>query len=133
VRFLVTAATGRTSAGLVRHLRAADEEVRGLVRDKDTATRTFDDLHGVDICRRRGASRTTALGSSCRASLPVTTPRRLDECGRVVSLCLDCIRGLTAGAGNASVVEQNDRTIPGQSASDCWIPVVHAALDMTQE
>jgi uncharacterized protein YbjT (DUF2867 family) len=49
VRFLVTAATGRTSAGVVRHLRSADEEVRGLVRDKDTATRTFDDLHGVDI------------------------------------------------------------------------------------
>jgi uncharacterized protein YbjT (DUF2867 family) len=34
---------------VVRHLRSADEEVRGLVRDKDTATRTFDDLHGVDI------------------------------------------------------------------------------------
>jgi len=49
VRFLVTAATGTTSAGVVRHLRSADEEVRGLVRDKDTATRTFDDLHGVDI------------------------------------------------------------------------------------
>jgi uncharacterized protein YbjT (DUF2867 family) len=49
VRFLVTAATGRTSAGVVRHLRAAGEEVRGLVRDKDPATRTFDDLHGVDI------------------------------------------------------------------------------------
>ena len=49
MRFLVTAATGTTSAGVVRHLRSADEEVRGLVRDKDTATRTFDDLHGVDI------------------------------------------------------------------------------------
>ena len=49
MRFLVTAATGRTSAGVVRHLRSADEEVPGLVRDKDTATRTFDDLHGVDI------------------------------------------------------------------------------------
>jgi hypothetical protein len=57
----------------------------------------------------------------------------MDECGCVVSLCLDRIWGLTAGAGNASVVEQNDRTIRGQSISDCWIPVVHVAPEMLQE
>lgn len=32
---LVTGATGRTSAGVVRHLRAAGEDVRVLVRDSD--------------------------------------------------------------------------------------------------
>jgi uncharacterized protein YbjT (DUF2867 family) len=47
--FLVTGATGRTSAGVVRHLRAAGEEVRVLVRDSDKAKETFEDLHGVEI------------------------------------------------------------------------------------
>jgi len=47
--FLVTGATGRTGAGVVRHLRAAGEEVRVLVRDSDKAEKTFDDLHGVEI------------------------------------------------------------------------------------
>jgi NAD(P)H dehydrogenase (quinone) len=47
--FLVTGATGRTSAGVVRHLRAAGEEVRVLVRDRDKAKKTFDDLPGVEI------------------------------------------------------------------------------------
>jgi uncharacterized protein YbjT (DUF2867 family) len=46
---LVTAATGRTSSGLVRHLRGAGEDVRVLVRDKDKAARIFEDLHGVEI------------------------------------------------------------------------------------
>jgi uncharacterized protein YbjT (DUF2867 family) len=46
---LVTGATGRTSAGVVRHLRAAGEEVRVLVRDTDKATKTFEDLHGIEI------------------------------------------------------------------------------------
>jgi uncharacterized protein YbjT (DUF2867 family) len=50
--FLVTAATGRTSAGVVRHLRAAGEEVRVLVRDNDKADKTFHDLHGVEIVAR---------------------------------------------------------------------------------
>ena len=35
--FLVTGATGRTGAGVVRHLQAAGEEVRVLVRDADKA------------------------------------------------------------------------------------------------
>ena len=47
--FLVTGATGRTSAGVVRHLRAAGEEVRVLVRDVDKAKKTFEDLDGVEI------------------------------------------------------------------------------------
>jgi uncharacterized protein YbjT (DUF2867 family) len=47
--FLVTGATGRTSGGVVRHLRAAGEEVRVLVRDSDKAKKTFEDLHGVEI------------------------------------------------------------------------------------
>jgi uncharacterized protein YbjT (DUF2867 family) len=47
--FLVTGATGRTSAGVVRHLRAAGEEVRVLVRDSDKAKKTFNDLPGVEI------------------------------------------------------------------------------------
>ena len=46
---LVTGATGRTSAGVVPHLRAAGEEVRVLVRDSDKAAKTFEDLHGVEI------------------------------------------------------------------------------------
>jgi len=46
---LVTGATGRTSAGVVRHLRAAGEDVRVLVRDRDKAKKTFEDLHGVEI------------------------------------------------------------------------------------
>jgi uncharacterized protein YbjT (DUF2867 family) len=46
---LVTGATGRTSAGVVRHLRAAGDDVRVLVRDADKAKKTFDDLHGVEI------------------------------------------------------------------------------------
>ena len=47
--FLVTGATGRTSAGIVRHLGAAGEEVRALVRDSDKAKKTFDTLDGVEI------------------------------------------------------------------------------------
>ena len=47
--FLVTGATGRTSAGVVRYLRAAGEEVRVLVRDRDKAKKTFDNLHGIEI------------------------------------------------------------------------------------
>ena len=43
-----------------------------------------------------------------------------DECDCVVSLRLDRIRGLTAGAGNASIVQQNDRTIRGQSRATSW-------------
>ncbi|MCW2672599.1 MAG: hypothetical protein JWP14_1188 [Frankiales bacterium] len=47
--YLVTGATGRTSAGVVRHLRAAGEKVRVLVRDRDKAKTTFDDLHDIEI------------------------------------------------------------------------------------
>ena len=47
--FLVTGATGRTSAGVVRHLRAAGKEVRVLVRDIDKANKSFEDLYGVEI------------------------------------------------------------------------------------
>jgi uncharacterized protein YbjT (DUF2867 family) len=47
--FLVTGATGRTSAGVVRHLRTAGEDVRVLVRDRNKANKTFHDLHGVEI------------------------------------------------------------------------------------
>jgi uncharacterized protein YbjT (DUF2867 family) len=46
---LVTGATGRTSAGVVRHLRAAGEDVRVLVRDRDKAKKTFGDANGVEI------------------------------------------------------------------------------------
>jgi uncharacterized protein YbjT (DUF2867 family) len=46
---LVTGATGRTSAGVVRHLRSAGEDVRVLVRDADRAKRTFEDQDGVEI------------------------------------------------------------------------------------
>ena len=46
---LVTGATGRTGAGVVRHLRAQGEEVRVLVRDGDKAKQTFEGLHGVEI------------------------------------------------------------------------------------
>jgi uncharacterized protein YbjT (DUF2867 family) len=49
VPFLVTGATGRTSAGVVRHLRAAGEDVRVLVRDHDKAKKTFLDQHCVEI------------------------------------------------------------------------------------
>ncbi|MDT7699792.1 MAG: hypothetical protein QOJ30_2117 [Pseudonocardiales bacterium] len=47
--YLVTGATGRTSAGVVRHLRVAGEKVRVLVRDRDKAKKTFDDLHDIEI------------------------------------------------------------------------------------
>jgi uncharacterized protein YbjT (DUF2867 family) len=47
--FLVTGATGRTSAGVVRHLRAAGEDVRVLVRDSDKAKMSFEDQHGIEI------------------------------------------------------------------------------------
>ena len=46
---LVTGATGRTGAGVVRHLRAAGEKVRVLVRDRDKAKKTFDDLYDIEI------------------------------------------------------------------------------------
>jgi NmrA-like family len=46
---LVTGATGRTSAGVVRHLRAAGEDVRVLVRDSDKAKQTFEDQDGIEI------------------------------------------------------------------------------------
>jgi uncharacterized protein YbjT (DUF2867 family) len=46
---LVTGATGRTSAGVVRHLRSAGEHVRVLVRDADKAGKTFEDQDGVEI------------------------------------------------------------------------------------
>jgi len=46
---LVTGATGRTSAGVVRHLRAAGEDVRVLVRDGDKAKKTFEEPNGVEI------------------------------------------------------------------------------------
>ena len=40
---LVTGATGRTGAGVVRNILAAGEEVRVLVRDADKAKKTFKD------------------------------------------------------------------------------------------
>lgn len=46
---LVTAATGRTGSGVVRHLHAAGEHVRLLVRDRDKAEQAFADLNGVEI------------------------------------------------------------------------------------
>lgn len=46
---LVTGATGRTSSGVVRHLRSADEQVRVLVRDADKAKKTFEDEADVEI------------------------------------------------------------------------------------
>jgi len=46
---LVTGATGRTSAGVVRHLRAAGDDVRILVRDADKAEKTFEDQDDVEI------------------------------------------------------------------------------------
>ncbi|MFC1413545.1 NmrA family NAD(P)-binding protein [Streptacidiphilus sp. N1-12] len=47
--FLITGATGRTSAGVVRHLRAAGADVRALVRDREKAEKAFADLDGVEI------------------------------------------------------------------------------------
>jgi uncharacterized protein YbjT (DUF2867 family) len=47
--FLVTGATGRTGAGVVRHLLAAGEDVRILVRDSAKAKKAFGDLPGVEI------------------------------------------------------------------------------------
>jgi NAD(P)H dehydrogenase (quinone) len=47
--FLVTGATGRTGAGVVRHLRAAGDDVRVLVRDRDKARNTFESLDRVEI------------------------------------------------------------------------------------
>ncbi|MEU9987665.1 SDR family oxidoreductase [Streptomyces sp. NPDC048045] len=47
--FLVTAATGRTSSGVVRHLRAAGEDVRVLVRNREKAQSAFSDLDGIEI------------------------------------------------------------------------------------
>jgi uncharacterized protein YbjT (DUF2867 family) len=49
VVFLVTGATGRTSAGVVRHLNAAGADVRVLVRDRDKAEETFAGVSCVDI------------------------------------------------------------------------------------
>jgi uncharacterized protein YbjT (DUF2867 family) len=49
VSVLVTGATGRTSAGVVRHLRAAGDAVRVLVRDADKAEKTFEDQNKVEI------------------------------------------------------------------------------------
>jgi uncharacterized protein YbjT (DUF2867 family) len=46
---LITGATGRTSAGVVRHLRAAGDAVRVLVRDADKAQKTFEDQDNVEI------------------------------------------------------------------------------------
>jgi uncharacterized protein YbjT (DUF2867 family) len=47
--FLVTGATGRTGAGVVRHLRAAGEDVRVLVRDANKAAKTFEGSPGVEV------------------------------------------------------------------------------------
>jgi NAD(P)H dehydrogenase (quinone) len=47
--FLVTGATGRTGTGVVQHLRAAGEDVRVLVRDRDKAATAFGDLDSVEI------------------------------------------------------------------------------------
>ena len=47
--FLVGGATGRTGAGVVRHLQAAGEQARILVRDADKAKGTFEDLDGIEI------------------------------------------------------------------------------------
>lgn len=47
-KFLVTGATGRTGAGVVRHLRAADEDVRILVRDRAKAEKSFEGVEIVD-------------------------------------------------------------------------------------
>jgi NAD(P)H dehydrogenase (quinone) len=47
--FLVTGATGRTGAGVVRHLQAAGEQVRILARDADKAKGTFENLDGIEI------------------------------------------------------------------------------------
>ncbi|MDP9250839.1 MAG: NmrA family NAD(P)-binding protein, partial [Chloroflexota bacterium] len=46
---LVTGATGRTGAGVVRNLLAAGEEVRVLVRDADKAKKAFEDQDDVEI------------------------------------------------------------------------------------
>src|SRR4051812_14946639 len=46
---LVTGATGRTGSGVVRHLRAAGEDVRVLVRDADKAKKSFEDHADVEI------------------------------------------------------------------------------------
>jgi uncharacterized protein YbjT (DUF2867 family) len=46
---LVTGATGRTGAGVVRHLRSAGEDVRVLIRDVEKAKKTFEDQDGVEI------------------------------------------------------------------------------------
>ena len=46
---VVTGATGRTSAGVVRHLRAGGDDVRVLVRDADKAEKTFEDQDDVEI------------------------------------------------------------------------------------
>ena len=46
---LVTASTGRISAGVIRHLQAAGEDVRVPVRDADKATRTFEDQDDNEI------------------------------------------------------------------------------------
>jgi uncharacterized protein YbjT (DUF2867 family) len=46
---LVTGATGRTGAGVVRNILAAGEEVRVLVRDADKAKKTFEDQEDVEI------------------------------------------------------------------------------------
>jgi uncharacterized protein YbjT (DUF2867 family) len=42
--FLVTGATGRTSSGVVAHLRTAGEDVRVLVRDRQKAEQAFGDI-----------------------------------------------------------------------------------------
>jgi uncharacterized protein YbjT (DUF2867 family) len=49
MRPLVTGATGRTSSGVVWHLRAAGDDVRVVVRDADKVKKIFDDLRGVEI------------------------------------------------------------------------------------
>jgi NAD(P)H dehydrogenase (quinone) len=46
--FLVTGATGRTSAGVVAHLTAAGADVRVLVRDRAKAERTLGDVDIVE-------------------------------------------------------------------------------------
>jgi len=59
--------------------------------------------------------------------------QRLDERRRVIGLRFHGVRGLATGACDACVVEQNDRTVRGQSVRHRRIPVIHAATEMLQE
>ena len=87
----------------------------GLGADKNEPAYEFGVAERKDL-RDVSADRETEDIDVCKS-------QSMDECGCLVSLRPDRIRGLTAGAGNASIVQQNAGRFaasPSVSAGSQW-------------